>query len=95
MTAARVLKFGVIGIGNAGGGVLQLMKTMPQVDVVAIGQNLIVVEFVRQHFSFDSVPAALGIGVLKASPLILTVVFLWRHGNELLRSYGAPAWNTL
>ena len=36
MTASRVLKFGVIGIGNAGGGVLQLMKKMPQVDVVAI-----------------------------------------------------------
>ena len=36
MTASRVLKFGVIGIGNAGGGVLGLMKPMPQVDVVAI-----------------------------------------------------------
>lgn len=36
MTASRVLKFGVIGIGNAGGGVLALMKAMPQVDVVAV-----------------------------------------------------------
>jgi phthalate 4,5-cis-dihydrodiol dehydrogenase len=39
MTASRVLKFGIIGIGNAGGGVLQLMKAMPQVDVVAIADT--------------------------------------------------------
>lgn len=32
----RVLKFGVVGIGNAGGGVLSLMKAMPQIDVVAV-----------------------------------------------------------
>ena len=32
----RVLKFGVVGIGNAGGGVLSLMKSMPQIDVVAV-----------------------------------------------------------
>ena len=32
----RVLKFGVVGIGNAGGGVLSLMKAMPQIEVVAV-----------------------------------------------------------
>lgn len=36
MSQGRVLKFGVIGIGNAGGGVLRLMKSMPQVEVVAV-----------------------------------------------------------
>jgi len=32
----RALKFGVVGIGNAGGGVLSLMKAMSQIDVVAV-----------------------------------------------------------
>ena len=32
----RVLKFGVVGLGNAGGGVLALMKAMPQIEVVAV-----------------------------------------------------------
>src|SRR5687767_15311303 len=31
----RTLKFGVIGIGNAGGGVLAMMRAMPQIEVVA------------------------------------------------------------
>lgn len=35
-TAAKVLKFGVVGIGNAGGGVLSMMRAMPQVEVVAV-----------------------------------------------------------
>ena len=32
----RTLKFGVVGIGNAGGGILSVMRAMPQIDVVAV-----------------------------------------------------------
>ncbi|MEA2640331.1 MAG: phthalate 4,5-cis-dihydrodiol dehydrogenase [Chloroflexota bacterium] len=32
----RTLKFGVIGIGNAGGGVLSMMRAMPEIDIVAV-----------------------------------------------------------
>ena len=35
-TSAPTLKFGVIGIGNAGGGVLSSMRDAPNVDVVAV-----------------------------------------------------------
>lgn len=63
------------------------------ITIAALGQNLIVVNFVRYRFSFETLPAALGIGVLKAAPLLLTLVFLWRHGHEWLRSYQTPAWS--
>ncbi len=66
---------------------------MVGITIAALGQNLIVVNFVRYRFSFDTVPAALAIGVLKAAPLLLTLVFLWRHGREWLQSYGTPAWS--
>ena len=36
MTDAPTLKFGVIGIGNAGGGVLSSMRDAPNVEVVAV-----------------------------------------------------------
>lgn len=32
----RILKFGVVGIGNAGGGILSTMRAMPQVEIVAV-----------------------------------------------------------
>ena len=60
--------------------------------VLSVGQNLILTDFLRAHFAFDSLAALLGIGLFKSGPLILMAIFLWRHHQELFRSYGAPAW---
>src|SRR5438067_4186542 len=38
-STARTLKFGVIGIGNAGGGVLRLMREMPGIEVAAVADT--------------------------------------------------------
>jgi hypothetical protein len=64
------------------------------IAVASLGQNFIVVDVVRHAFVFESAPAVFVLGVLKAAPLLLTLVLLWRHGQALLRSHAAPAWST-
>ncbi|MHC4594399.1 MAG: glycosyltransferase 87 family protein [Planctomycetota bacterium] len=59
---------------------------------LAIGQNLIFINFLRYQFSFDTIPAILFICLLKSGPLILTLLFLWRHHGELFQSYGSQVW---
>jgi Glycosyltransferase family 87 len=58
----------------------------------AIGQNLILTLFLRDTFHFDSVTAHLGIALYKTAPLLLTVLLLWRHHDELFASYSHAAW---
>lgn len=60
---------------------------------MAMGQNMLVVQCLRSHFSFDSIPGLVAIGLFKSAPLLLTMVFLWRHRDALYRSYAAPAWH--
>jgi len=59
---------------------------------LAAWQNLILINLIRTYTSFDTVPELIAIGVLKSSPLILTLVFMWRYSREVLQSYSAPAW---
>jgi Glycosyltransferase family 87 len=59
----------------------------------AAWQNLILVNFLRTHFNFNSVPELLFIGVLKSAPLLLTMIFLWRYYQDVFRSYSSSAWS--
>jgi hypothetical protein len=59
----------------------------------SIGQNLILINWIRYGFEIDSLPELLFVALLKAAPLALTMVLLWRHGSELLRSHAVPAWS--
>lgn len=63
--------------------------------VVALGQNIIFVNWLSTHFAFDTVGKLVAVGLFKSAPLLLTFVLLWRHSNELFESYHAPAWNAL
>jgi hypothetical protein len=60
----------------------------------AIGQNLILVNWLDARFTYDSASELLIVGLFKSAPLLLTLVLLWRHRDELFESYAAPAWTT-
>jgi hypothetical protein len=63
------------------------------VFVFALGQNLILVNWLSERLTHDSAAALVIVGLLKSAPLLLTVVLLWRHHDELFASYRAPAWS--
>lgn len=58
----------------------------------SIGQNLILINWVRHGFQIDSLPELVAAGLFKSAPLVLTMVLFWRHTDELLHSHEAPAW---
>lgn len=60
---------------------------------LAIGQNLILVNFLRYTFNFDSTPELTLIGLYKSAPLLLTLIFLWRYRQALFESYTAFAYH--
>ena len=62
--------------------------------VTSIAQNLILVDWVRAHVAFDSLPALVAAAIVKAAPLLLTIVLLIRHRDEFFRSYAAPVWKS-
>lgn len=55
-------------------------------------QNIIWADLLRHFFRLDSVPELIAIGLFKSGPLILLLVFLWRHHEELFESYDAEPW---
>jgi hypothetical protein len=61
---------------------------------VAIWQNLILVNFLRYNFAWDSLLKLLFIAFLKSGPLLLFLFFLLRYQAALLQSYTAPAWRS-
>jgi hypothetical protein len=63
------------------------------VFVFALGQNIILVDWLRHQLTLDTAGALVAVGMLKSAPLLLTVVLLWRHHDELFASYRAPAWS--
>lgn len=69
------------------------LAIVAMIFIASIGQNLIVVNWLRYGFSFSSLPALVGIGLYKSAPLLLTMVLLWRHPREWLRSHAAPEWD--
>lgn len=58
----------------------------------SLGQNIVLVNVLSSRFSFDSIPELIAIGLLKSSPLWLTLIFLVRHRQELFQSYLMPQW---
>jgi hypothetical protein len=65
------------------------------VFVVSLAQNIILMDWLRRHASFDSPLALAAIGLLKTAPLVLMLVFVWRHYRELFESYEVPAWERM
>lgn len=63
------------------------------VFLLAIGQNLILVNLLRYRFSIASIPELILIGLFKSGPLLLILVFMWCYRHEVFRSYAAPEWN--
>jgi hypothetical protein len=63
--------------------------------LTSVAQNLILIDWVRAHVAFDSLPALLAAAIVKSAPLLLTMVLLTRHRDELFRSYAAPAWKSV
>jgi len=70
----------------------QALAIVAAIFVLSVGQNLVLVYWLRDTFAFATPWALLGIGLFKSGPLLLTLVLLWRHGRELLDSHGAAAW---
>lgn len=60
--------------------------------VLAMGQNLIFIDFLRNHFRLDSLFALFSVGLFKSGPVLLTFIFLWKYHKELFQSYTAPRW---
>jgi glycosyl transferase family 87 len=62
------------------------------VFALALGQNLILMEWIWKHVVIESAPALIAIGLLKAGPLLLTLMLLSRYHRALFASYAAPEW---
>ncbi len=59
---------------------------------LSVGQNLILMEFLWTHFDIQTVGALIAIGLVKAGPLLLTLILLWHYRHALFATYTNPAW---
>jgi hypothetical protein len=59
----------------------------------AMGQNLIFINWLDTHAALNTLVPLLAVGFFKSAPLLLALILLWRHGDELFASYRAPVWN--
>ncbi len=66
---------------------------LAMIFILCLGQSLIVVTFLREHFLFDSIPELLLIGFFKSAPLFLTLVLLLARFREFYQSYTAKEWS--
>ena len=55
-------------------------------------QNIVWMDLLRYFFNLNSVVELITIGLFKSAPLILLLVFLWRHHSELFASYETASW---
>ncbi len=72
----------------------QALIMVALIFVLSLGQNLIVVNWFRYGFAFDTLPALVGAALVKSAPLLLTLLLLWRHADEWLRSHAASRWES-
>lgn len=63
--------------------------------VVSLGQNIVLTNALGARFGFTSIPALVVVGLLKSSPLWLTLILLLRHRQEFFQSYLSPQWQQL
>lgn len=59
---------------------------------VSLFQNVVLVNVVNSRFVIDSVPELICIGLLKSSPLWLTLILVIRYRQELFQSYLTTQW---
>lgn len=60
--------------------------------VMSLGQNIVLTNALGARFGFSSIPALVVVGLLKSSPLWLTLILLIRHRREIFQTYFAPQW---
>ena len=68
------------------------MVVIGSIFFIAVWQNLILINFLRYNFVWDTLLELLFVGLLKSAPLLLFLFFLLRYKTALLQSYSAPAW---
>jgi hypothetical protein len=68
------------------------MAVIGSIFFLAVWQNLILVNFLRYNFVWDTLFELISVGLLKSAPLLLFLYFLLRYKTALLESYSAPAW---
>ena len=73
----------------------QALVTVAAIFTTSVAQNLILVNWVRYNVAVDTLPALIGVTVIKSAPLLLTMVMMARHAGEFFRSYSDPAWERL
>jgi glycosyl transferase family 87 len=61
---------------------------------LAIWQNLIIVNVIRNHVRWDSFVILLAAGLLKSGPLLVFLLVLVRHRAAVLATYTSPAWTS-
>jgi hypothetical protein len=62
---------------------------------LAIWQNLVVVNMIRDSVRWDSFPTLLSAGLLKSGPLLLFLLLLVRHRAALFATYTTPVWGAV
>jgi hypothetical protein len=62
--------------------------------VLCLGQNLVLVQLLDARLEIRSVVGLIAIGLLKAGPLLLTLILLWRYRTSLFAAYTAPEWTS-
>jgi hypothetical protein len=62
------------------------LATVGLAFLLAVGQNIVLVEWASSAFRIDGPAELLAVGLLKGAPLWLTLILFWRHRNELWRS---------
>ncbi len=63
------------------------IRLVASIFFFTMGQNIIFVMFVRDHFAFNSLAELLLIGFLKSAPLYLTLILLLTRSNDILNTY--------
>ena len=79
-------------VASASSFTRQALRLVALIFAFSIAQNLILVNWVRYGFEIDSLPELLFVALIKGAPLLLTMVLMWRHRDEVLRSHTGPAW---
>ncbi len=70
----------------------QALILVALIFLLSIGQNLILINWLRSGVEFDSLAELVAVALFKSAPLLLTMVLMWRHSAELFHSHAAPAW---
>ncbi len=74
---------------------LSAQVLLATIFLMSLGQNIVLTNALGARFGFSSVPALLIVGLLKSSPLWLTLLILVRHRQEFFQTFFAPQWHQL